>query len=113
MTDKQITQTLAGIARDKEGYLVDLADWNESVAAHIAEAEGVTLTEAHWEVLWAIRDFYAQFEHCPNNRILVKHIKQALGDTKGTSLYLLSLFPDAPAKKAAKIAGLPKPTHCL
>jgi tRNA 2-thiouridine synthesizing protein E len=107
------TCALANLARDKEGYLKNLADWNPNVAAALAAAEGIELSDAHWEIIHAIREFYQQFDHCPNNRILVKHIKQTLSDTKGNSIYLLGLFPEAPAKKAAKIAGLPRPTHCL
>ncbi|MCZ6459336.1 MAG: TusE/DsrC/DsvC family sulfur relay protein, partial [Gammaproteobacteria bacterium] len=36
-----------------------------------------------------------------------------LGAEKGTSIYLLKLFPGSPAKLLAKIAGLPRPTNCL
>jgi tRNA 2-thiouridine synthesizing protein E len=46
-------------------------------------------------------------------RILVKTVGEKLGPDKGQSLYLLKLFPGSPAKVAAKIAGLPKPTNCL
>ena len=46
-------------------------------------------------------------------RILVKQVGLQLGKEKGTSLYLLQLFPGSPAKIASKIAGLPKPTNCL
>ena len=44
---------------------------------------------------------------------LVKLVAARLGATKGNSIYLLSLFPGNPAKLAAKIAGLPRPTNCL
>ncbi len=101
------------IETDKEGYLKNLGDWNEGIANALARQEGVALTEEHWEILHAIRDFYSQYEHAPNNRILVKHIRKVLGEEKGQSLYLMKLFPGAPAKLAAKIAGLPRPTHCL
>jgi tRNA 2-thiouridine synthesizing protein E len=46
-------------------------------------------------------------------RVLVKLVARELGREKGNSLYLLRLFPDSPAKLAAKIAGLPRPTNCL
>ena len=46
------------IETDAFGYLLNIADWNEDVAKHIAQLEGVELTEAHWEVIYFVRDFY-------------------------------------------------------
>jgi len=98
---------------DDEGYLVSLSDWSEAVAEEIARAEKVELSEEHWAVINVIRDFYQTFEHAPAMRPFVKAVGQALGADKGKSIYLMKLFPDSPAKLAAKIAGLPKPTNCL
>ena len=41
-------------------YLI-LLDWNEDVAKHIAQLEDVELTEAHWEVIYFVRDFYQEY----------------------------------------------------
>lgn len=98
---------------DKEGYLVSLSDWNQGIANALALNEGITLTEAHWEIIFLLRGFHEKFEHAPAMRILVKSVKKQLGEAKGNSIYLLKLFPDSPAKRAAKIAGLPRPTNCL
>jgi tRNA 2-thiouridine synthesizing protein E len=83
------------------------------VAEHLAAQEGLELTEAHWEVLHLLRDFYARYAHSPAMRPLVKAVKQSLGDDKGRSIYLMQLFPGSPAKLAARLAGLPKPDNCL
>lgn len=101
------------ISLDKEGYLLVLSDWNQDVAAVIARKEGITLTDAHWEIIFLLREFHDKFQHAPAMRILVKAVKKELGIDKGNSIYLLKLFPDSPAKRAAKIAGLPRPTNCL
>ena len=98
---------------DKEGYLLDLSDWNPMVAAQIAAASGIRLTDKHWEIIDLLRDFYAKHEVSPPMRPLVKRVRESLGTDKGSSLYLLRLFPGSPAKVAARIAGLPRPTHCL
>ncbi|HVL01860.1 MAG TPA: TusE/DsrC/DsvC family sulfur relay protein [Dongiaceae bacterium] len=111
MTTLQINNQ--DIALDKEGFLENLSDWNETVAEALAQREQIQLTAAHWEILRALQDFHRQFEHSPPMRVLVKYIKQQLGDAKGNSIYLLQLFPGSPAKLAAKIAGLPRPTNCL
>lgn len=102
-------------ATDKEGYLENLADWSEDVAGEIACAEGIELTEAHWEIVKLAREFYVEFDHSPAMRPLIKRIKNSLGAKRGTSIYLHQLFPGAasPAKTCAKIAGLPRPTNCL
>ncbi|WP_323844468.1 TusE/DsrC/DsvC family sulfur relay protein [Microbulbifer magnicolonia] len=101
------------IALDKEGYLRNLDDWSPAVAEQLAIAEDIELTEAHWEVVRLLQDFYREFELSPAMRPLVKYVGQHLGADKGKSIYLMQLFPPSPAKVASKIAGLPKPTHCL
>ncbi len=100
-------------ARDKDGYLVDLSCWQPEVAEWLAQQENITLTVAHWEIITALRAFYATFDHAPNNRALVKYCAQNLGADKISSAYIMNLFGGTPAKTAAKIAGLPRPTHCL
>lgn len=101
------------VALDKEGFLVDLRDWSDDVARALAEQEGLEMTAAHFEVIHALRRFYAQYQLSPAMRPLVKYIGQELGKDKGSSLYLLSLFPGSPARLASKLAGLPKPDNCL
>ena len=98
---------------DKEGYLVDLHDWNDAIASELAVRERIDLTPEHWAVIAALRSFYQATGVSPSMRPFVKLIGQRLGAEKGTSIYLLSLFPGSPAKLAAKIAGLPRPTNCL
>lgn len=98
---------------DPEGYLRDLSQWSPEVAHQLALKEGIELTERHWQVLQALRDFYAQFQLSPANRPLIKYIAQTLGPELGTSLQLNLLFKGAPAKLGAKLAGLPKPDNCL
>ncbi|MDH4762798.1 MULTISPECIES: TusE/DsrC/DsvC family sulfur relay protein [Pseudomonas] len=98
---------------DPEGYLRDLSQWSPEVAQQLALKEGIELTERHWQVLQALRDFYAHFQLSPANRPLIKYIAQTLGPELGTSLQLNLLFKGAPAKLGAKLAGLPKPDNCL
>ncbi|WP_290703706.1 TusE/DsrC/DsvC family sulfur relay protein [Amphritea sp.] len=98
---------------DPEGFLRNLGDWTPEAAEQLALQEGVQLTEAHWEILTVLRQFYQTFEMSPAMRPLVKAVAAELGPDKGKSIYLMSLFPGSPAKLASKIAGLPKPTNCL
>jgi tRNA 2-thiouridine synthesizing protein E len=104
---------LAQLERDSEGYLRELADWCPEVAVELAAEAEVELNPAHWEILELLRRYYQEFDHAPAMRPLVNYIKRELGAERGNSLYLLKLFPDSPAKLAAKIAGLPRPDNCL
>ncbi len=112
-----MTQTLKiadfEIPLDKEGYLQNLDDWSENVAAELALQEQITLGPAHWEVLNLLRVFYSRHQISPATRALINLLKRELGKDKGKSIYLMKLFRGSPAKTASKIAGLPKPENCL
>ena len=54
----------------------NIADWNEDVAKHIAQLEDVELTEAHWEVIYFVRDFYQEYNTSPAIRMLVKAMSE-------------------------------------
>ena len=71
------------------------------------------MTDAHWEVVTFVRNFYEEFDTSPAIRLLVKAMAKQLGEDKGNSKYLYKLFPKGPAKQATKIAGLPKPAKCI
>lgn len=101
------------IVVDKEGFLKNLNDWTPKIAEHLAVNEGIKLTDQHWEAITAARDFYHDFELSPEMRPFIKYISNKLGKDKGSSIYLLTLFPNSPAKLISKIAGLPKPDNCL
>ena len=99
-------------AVDAEGYLVDLDDWSAQVAAQIAAAEGIALTDEHWAVIELVRDFYDETGISLAMRPLVKLARDNLGPDFGNSIALMKLFPGSPAKLVAKIGGLPRPTKC-
>ena len=98
---------------DKEGYLIDLSDWNRVIAEQLANAEDIALSQAHWQIIDLLRGFYAQTDTAPAMRALVNLVKENVGMEQGSSVYLMALFGGSPAKVAAKIAGLPRPTNCL
>ena len=98
---------------DEDGYLENLQDWSADLCVALATADGLDLTEAHWEVINFLREYYDEYEIAPAVRILTKQIGKRLGKDKGNSKYLYQLFPYGPAKQACKYAGLPKPTGCI
>ncbi|SEJ77036.1 MULTISPECIES: TusE/DsrC/DsvC family sulfur relay protein [unclassified Pseudomonas] len=110
---KQLIVEGRTLALDKDGYLEDLHAWSDEVAQALALEEDIVLTAEHWEILRLLRDFYAEFQLSPATRPLVKYTALKLGAEKGNSLHLNRLFNGTPAKLAAKLAGLPRPTNCL
>ena len=101
------------IELDKDGYLADLNDWSPEVATALAMQNDIELAPDHWEILQLLRNFYEEFQLSPATRPLIKYTALKLGAEKGNSLHLNRLFNGTPAKLAAKLAGLPKPTNCL
>ncbi|MEW6687627.1 MAG: TusE/DsrC/DsvC family sulfur relay protein [Pseudomonadota bacterium] len=98
---------------DEEGYLTNRSDWSEDLANAMARQDNCELTEAHWEVINFLRQYYDEFQIAPAVRVLTKAIGKKLGPDKGNSKYLYELYPYGPAKQACKYAGLPKPTGCV
>mgnify|MGYP002843007436 FL=1 len=101
------------ITLDKHGFLKDRQAWTSELAIIFAADEGITLENEHWEVIHLIREYFEEFDGSPANRALVKYVKLKLGPSKGSSIYLMSLFPGSPARVGSRIAGLPKPKNCL
>lgn len=92
---------------DEDGNLKNLSDWNEEIAKELAKEEEINeLTDRHWAVVNYMRKEYQVKGDAPSIRKLTK---ESGVDTKE----LYALFPKGPAKKAAKIAGLPKPKGCI
>ncbi len=98
---------------NQNGYLLDLQMWNEALAEEIAEQECLTLSPAHWEILRALRQFYQQYATLPTMRAFLNYLQREcdLKDIDSPQLY--ALFPKGPIAQGAKIAGLPKPKHCI
>lgn len=96
------------IETDKNGYLVNLDDWNEAVANAIAAEEGVTLTPQHWDLINYLRD---EFVNNAGTQPNTRHILKAMSDKWGRALIqkdIYDLFPRDPSKQGARIAGLPE-----
>jgi dissimilatory sulfite reductase related protein len=95
------------LAIDHDGNLVNLNDWDEQIANELAKEEGINeLSEKHWQVINYMRKIFSETGDSPSIRKLTK---ESGVDTKE----LYALFPKGPAKKAARIAGLPKPKGCI
>ena len=100
--------TIAGheVHVDEEGFLTSYDEWDEGLAAALAEQIGIDLTEDHLEVLRFLReDFSRKGETATLRRV------STVGGVPTKRLF--ELFPKKPAKKMAYVAGLPKPHGCV
>jgi dissimilatory sulfite reductase related protein len=104
MATKEYAGKTVNITED--GYLIDPSQWTREVAQAIAAEEGITLTDGHWKVIdFLKKDFTATGVLASMRRI------NKTGGIPTKELY--DLFPDGPLKKAARIAGLARPTSCV
>jgi TusE/DsrC/DsvC family sulfur relay protein len=95
-----------GVAFTADGHLADPAAWSRPLAERVAATLGVAMTEAHWRVVGFARADWEATKASPNIRRITTSI-----DVSTKELY--ALFPKAPARTVAKIAGTPKPAGCL
>jgi tRNA 2-thiouridine synthesizing protein E len=98
---------------DEKGYLLNPQQWSPAVAEVMADADGLVLESDHWVVIGIFRDYFRQYEIEPPMRALVRRVREALGEEKGSSRYLYRLFPGGPGTQACRYAGLPRPVSCL
>jgi tRNA 2-thiouridine synthesizing protein E len=97
---------LPGVAFTPEGFLADPAQWSRDVGGAIAVRIGVQMTERHWLLIESARKDFEQTGASPNIRRLTK-----VSGIETKEIY--TLFPKAPGKCCAMIAGLPKPVGCI
>lgn len=106
MTETIDLSILETLDYDDDGFMTDSGAWTHEVGMAIAAVLEIELTDAHWRVIDFARAEFAEKGDAPTLRRISK---QANVTTKE----LYSLFPGGPAKIAAKVAGLPKPTGCI
>jgi len=99
-------------ATDVQGFLQDRLQWNEDLGEHIAQLDGVQLTDEHWQIIHYFREYYDDYNIPPPMRMVIRVFKKAFGDENANSRYLHKLFPQGPTKHASKFGGLPKPKNC-
>ena len=103
------TAEIAGVTAelDAEGFLVDSSQWTREMAQGIANDLGIgPLTERHWAVIDFMRQDFAEEGQSPGLRRITQKSGVSMKE-------LYQLFPKGPGKRAAMVAGLPKPKSCI
>ena len=90
------------------GYLVNQDDWSKELAVHMATADGIEMTDRHWDLINYLRDeYFNNSEHQPNTRHIIKAMEEAWGESLSQK-DVYALLPLDPSKQGGRIAGLPE-----
>lgn len=94
-------------ARDAEGYLVEPADWNETVARTLAQELGIELGTDHWDAIRFMRQYYDEHQIAADARHVIKHLEARYPGMARKRLF--ELFPYGYPAQACRIAGMRRP----
>jgi TusE/DsrC/DsvC family sulfur relay protein len=101
------------IQLSEAGWLENLDEWSETLAAEIAKNEKIDeLTEEHWDIINEAREYFTDNGQVCEPRAFSKIMKNKYGKDRSDQKYIYSLFPTGLIKCANKIAGLPRPKGC-
>jgi tRNA 2-thiouridine synthesizing protein E len=92
-----------------DGRLANLSDWNEGVVHELAARDGITLSDDHWEVINAMRDYYQSYNVSPVKKLLKRSLKQGSGSDRFSDAHLSGLFPGGVLVQGSKLSGIPIP----
>jgi len=107
--NKSIRDTRS-IKHDPEGHMFDLAPWSPLFAQRQATAEGLFLTDEHWEIIIYLRERYRKSGDAKNARQVLHELEEKFSDGRGRR-NLYELFPGGPVSQASRVAGLPLPPY--
>jgi tRNA 2-thiouridine synthesizing protein E len=100
----------SAVDRDPEGFLSALEPWSEERAVELARAEGIELSDAHWDVVNFLRERFMRQGQAKSGRKIVEALEERYA-SQGGKRYLYTLFPHGPVTQGSRIAGLPLPAY--
>ena len=101
-----VPSRIDGVALNADGHLADPKQWNDAIATEIAATLGITLDDARWTLVRFARAEFEAKGSAPNIRRITQGAQVSTKD-------VYALFPNAPGRTIAKIAGVPKPVGCI
>ena len=96
--------------RDIDDRFAELAGqhWNRTQSLALAESEGITLSDEHWEVIVFMRRFYLENGLPINARTTARALNKRFSE-QGGSKYLRRLFSEGPVVQGSRLANLRTP----
>jgi len=96
-----------------QGFPFAPDNWNEEAARHLADEDGIEMSEDHWNELRALQEYCSRHD-C--NKYSVRELHDALDEKfhdKGGYKFLYRLFPGGPIAQGCKLAGLEPPASAI
>lgn len=97
---------------DPEGNIAGLGHWSPLLANRLAEEEGISLDEEHWQVIYCLRERFRALGPEWTARRMTQELARDFAEAGGLR-YLYSLFPRGPLIQGCRMAGLPLPVGTL
>lgn len=108
LSDKEKRERVFGIhdSEDMDAFV----SWTEDTARATAHAEGIELSDPHWEVIRFLRVHYQNVgAKMPPAHELSQTLEERFAEQGGLR-YLYELFPGGPLNQGGRIAGIAVPT---
>ena len=100
---------------ENDNYIIEATtspfEWNEALVLCRAQEVNITLSQRHWEIMYALRELFLAHGRHPATRAFMKALQSQ--HHASTMLELMQLFGEQPLRTISYIAGLPKPPHCI
>ncbi|MGO9743023.1 MAG: TusE/DsrC/DsvC family sulfur relay protein [Roseiarcus sp.] len=96
-------------AAPEPGFRYAPIGWTPEEAERIAKADGLTLSDEHWEAIFALQSYYA---HHDEGHINLRDLHDALEEKffhRGGLKHLYEILPGGPIAQGCKLAGLKAP----
>jgi len=107
---EQTLQTLRGRSIEPNSdFPYAPMDWSPEEAMRLARNEGIKLSNAHWETLRALQEYFARNADDLGH---MRHLHDALDEhfhAEGGIKFLYQIFPRGPVAQGCRIAGLTVP----
>jgi tRNA 2-thiouridine synthesizing protein E len=96
----------------REDRQVEIQNWDRERALALAQDEGLTLTDAHWDVINFLRARYLEQGDPESAREVAEDLRETF-EGRGGEKQLRRLFPGGPVTQGSRIAGLPVPAYSV
>lgn len=106
LDQKQKQNLFLGIHDDDA--ITQFKSWDRQQAIDMAKEMGISLTDAHWQVIGFIRTYFANAGELRHARILSEELAERFSE-EGGAKYLFQLFPGGPVSQGCRLAGIQTP----
>ena len=104
--DSETFSLYAGIRREE----LNDQDWSQEKSEHLAQNEGISLTDEHWAVIAYLRHSYIEDGLPRFARTTARALTRQVS-AQGGSKYLYGLFAGGPVTQASRLANLRTPAN--